>query len=168
MRSSFRWLSISLTLVVLNPATPEAAQRYRTFCGSGPICGYEQPCGQPNQVTCSSGGACAAGYLVWDIPDEVIDCPGICGDNETATHGCYDPANPPSCSLCGGNGEPPCPSGSGCTPGCNPGTNLAGNLCYTSGCGGDLEFPCGNGQCITGIELQGGVCVNCGGDREPV
>lgn len=165
MRSLKRWMALGTVVLAVSFSSVEAAQRYRSFCG---WCDHEEPCGRAGQATCTSGSACDSGYLVWDIPDEKIDCPGICGSDEWVTYGCYDPDNPPSCDLCGGNGEPPCPSGSGCTAGCNPGTNLAGNLCYSSGCGGDAEFPCPNGQCIDGVELQGGLCVNCGGNHEPV
>ena len=165
MRIPFRALVVGVAVMVLSGALAGAAQRYRSFCG---WCDYKEPCGKANQATCTSGSACDSGYLSWDIPDQKIDCPGICGPDEYVTYGCYDPNNPPSCSLCGGDGEPPCPSGSGCSPGCDPGTNLAGNLCYNFGCGDDLELPCANGQCINGVELQAGVCVNCGGNHEPV
>jgi cysteine-rich repeat protein len=146
-----------------------AQQRYRHFCGSG-LCGQDRACGRANQPTCESAPACDSGFNIWDIPNQTVDCNGgfpCWNDDETITHGCYDLSNPPDCSLCGGNGQAPCPDTPICDPGCDPGYNLAGSLCYAPGCGGAGELPCGNGRCIDGIELQAGVCVDCGGNKEP-
>lgn len=159
-----RWLRLAalfLLTAALGALPAMTAQRHRSLC-----CGlYNYNCGQANQPTCTSGPACDAGYLSWDMPNQSVNCPWPCAD-ETITHGCYDPDNPPSCSLCGGHAEPPCPGGTSCTPGCASGHVLAGGVCYAAGCGGDLELPCPNGACQAGIELQGAICANCGGNQE--
>ena len=184
---------IALAVLASAAGMAEAAQRYRYFCG---WCAYAYECGRANQPTCDSGAKCDSGYLEWDKPDSTIDCPGICGPNETITDGCYDPDNPPTCELCGGDGEPVCPTGTSCTPGCDPtytpdGTGRcapcggsdelicqdgdptcepnkyqAGDRCYGNGCGDTGQFVCPNGACYAGIEPQLGICVNCGGDQE--
>lgn len=156
-RSHYLVLKLLLLFILCSASVAEA--RTRTFCKVFGVAGVDRPCGKHLEPQCTSGSACDSGYSSWTI-DYTVNCPSPVAD-QTVTAGCYDRNNLPTCQDCGGHGQPPCPSGVGCTVGCDSGAKLNkfSGLCSTDGSWGIPPGKIG-ASCSTATPCESGLTCN--------